>query len=269
LRRLDDRFRAAVDQLVREERRGGEHVPMQRLIAYHRGELPAPEAAAVADHLALCGDCTERLLDAAEFLADEEELEAHEADASGQHLTAARAGGLAGCSGARPADAAAHSRPARAPRRKLSLLRSPRFAYGLAAVFAALSLGLLLFVRSSGAPGPPAPMPNEPAYDLAPAGSQRAAAAATTIRLPAPAGSAHLILNPSAAPTAPRHGVRFRRADGRVVWQDESFVPQALGTFRLRLPAGAFPPGRYTIELYGLYDGREEPLGTYPVTLLE
>jgi hypothetical protein len=110
------------------------------------------------------------------------------------------------------------------------------------------------------------------AYDLAPADSQRAEPVEETeIRLPGPDGSAHLILNPSAmaVPAPPRYGVRFRGADGDVVWQNEALLPQKLGIFRLGLPAGALPPGRYTIELYGLRDGREEPLGTYRIVLRE
>jgi hypothetical protein len=250
LSRLDDRFHRAVAQLAREELRDGEHVPMERLVAHHRGELTAPEASAVAGHLALCGDCTQRLLDAAEFLADDEEdTEAEEAEASRRPLQTSQAGGLSG----------------RPP--LLSLSRSLGFAYGLAAVFAMLALGLALFSRGAG--GPPAPRPNEPAFDLASVESQRGEVEETTVPLSTPDSSAYLILNPPAPPTARRHGVRFRRTDGRVAWQDESFVPQALGTFRLRLPAGALPPGSYTIELYGLRNGREEPLGTFRIALRE
>src|SRR6185295_5573971 len=86
----------AMADLAREEVRGAEHPAPNRLVAYHRGELPASEAAAVVDHLSLCPECAALLLEAVRFLEDdeeeEEEDEAKETEEAWRALQAARRG---------------------------------------------------------------------------------------------------------------------------------------------------------------------------------
>jgi hypothetical protein len=144
-------------------------------------------------------------------------------------------------------------------------LQSLSFAYGLAATFALVSLCLLLFHEWSPAPRPQV---NAGLYDLTPTGSERGfVAPPSPIRFRSRDDSALLILNPAVVANAARYGVRIRRAEGAVLWRSEGLELQAPGAFRLTLPARALPPGRYSLELYGITGGREKPLGTYRIAI--
>jgi hypothetical protein len=244
--------------LAREELRGAEHPSTSRLIAYYRGEIPPPEAAVIAEHLSLCEECTSIALDVAEFFADDdEEEEATPADleASWQELRAAAPRALE----RRPAPVSALTPPRTIPRR--SIVRSLAFAYGVAAAFAAVSIGLVLFHGRSPAPRPQV---NAGLYDLTSSGSERGEGAQVTlIRFQSSGASALLILNPAVVANSARYGVRIRRADRAVVWRSEDLELQAPGAFHLSLTAGALPSGRYAVELYGITEGRERLLGIY------
>jgi putative zinc finger protein len=260
LSRSNPPIREAMAILAREELRGAEHPSTTRLIAYHRGEVPPVEAAAITEHLSLCGECTALVLDASEFFADDDEEEAAPADleTSWQELRAA-----ATRAEERPPAAVPALTPPSIPRRPL--FRSLAFAYGLAATFAAVSVGLLVF---RGTTPPPRPQVNSGLYDLTPADSERGEAVqAIPIRFNSPEDSALLILNPAVVADSARYGVRIRQMDGTVVWRSEDLVPQASGAFQLSLPAGALPPGRYSLELYGITDGREKHLGAYRIAI--
>jgi Putative zinc-finger len=250
-----------MDALARDELNGAEHLSTNGLLAYHRGELPPAESAAVREHLSLCPECAAAVLDAADFFADDEEDEeggpSADLEARWRNLRAAL-----GRPEERPPFQAAP-----APPHRRSLVRSLPFAYGLAAAFAALSISLLFF---RGAAPPPRPQANAGLYDLAPVGVERGEGGGgerRSIRFRSPQGSALLILNPAVTSRYPRHGARIRRTDGTVVWSSEDLVPQQPGGFYLSLPAGALPAGDYSIELYGIAEGGETPLGTYPIAI--
>jgi putative zinc finger protein len=261
LSRSGPSLREAMAALAREELRGAEHPSTSRLIAYHRGELPPAEEATVMEHLSLCEECAALVLDAAEFFADDDEEEATPADleASWQELRAE----TPRAEERPPSRVPALSPPPSIPRR--SLVRSLAFAYGLAATFAAVSVGLILFHGRSPAPRPQA---NAGLYDLTSSNSERGEGTQPTrIRFRSPDASALLILNPAVVPNSSRYGVRIHRTDGAVVWRSEDLELQTLGAFHLSLPAGALPPGRYSLDLYGITEGRERLLGTYRIEI--
>ncbi len=252
---------AAMLALSREELRGVEHPSTGRILAYHRGELTAVEAAALTEHLSLCETCAEAALDAAEFFAedDEEDAAPAELEAAWQKFRAASVPTAAPEISLPPPQ---RLPPPAQPQR--SFLRSVAFAYGVAAVFAALSVGLTLFKVSPKA----RPEVNAGFFDLTPAGADRGETPPTTpIRFASPGSSALVLLNPAVVPSSQGYGVRIRQADGVEVWKSEDLVLQASGVFRLSLPAGAFPVGRYALELYGITHGRETPLGTYWIAI--
>jgi putative zinc finger protein len=250
-------IREAMLALAREELRGAEHPSTSRLIAYYRGEIPPPEAAVIAEHLSLCEECTSIALDAAEFFADDDEEEATPADleASWQELRAA----TPRAEERPPSPVPVRSPPLKIPRR--SIVRSLAFAYGIAAAFAAVSIGLVLIHGRSPAPRPQV---NAGLYDLTSSGSERGEGTQVTpIRFQSPGASALLILNPAVVANSARYGVRIRRTDRAVVWRSEDLELQAPGAFHLSLTAGALPSGRYAVELYGITEGRERLLGIY------
>jgi hypothetical protein len=248
--------------LAREELKGAEHPSALRLIAYHRGQIPPAEMETIREHLSLCQACTAIVLDAADFFAEDEEEEDEiapsELAASWDELDAARR------------RTAASSRPAGPLRRepsspRRSIFRSLGFAYGLAAILAAVSLGVLA-IRETGFP--PRPTANVGLYDMTSASSQRGERVVpTTIHFRSPDDLALLVLNPAVVPRSARYRVRVRNAIGTLVWSSESLVLQPSGAFHIGLPATAFPPGRYSLSLYGLTAGRETPLGSYPIVV--
>lgn len=252
----------AMVALAREELRSAEHLSTTRLIAYHRGEIPATEAAAITEHLSLCRECSALMLEVAEFFADddeEEDVPSSDPEAAWQKLRKAM-------SGAEPLRSLSPvlSLPPPAPSQR-SLIRSLAFAYGVAATCAAVSVGLIVFKDMTPSPRPRA---NPGLYDLTSNGSDRAEAAdATPIRFRTPGDSAFLILNPEVAPDSARYGVRIHSAGGAVVWRSDDLVLQSPGGFHLNLPAGTLPPGRYSLKLYGITEGRETPLGTYQIAI--
>jgi hypothetical protein len=261
LSRSGHSIREAMAALAREEIRGAQHPSTSRLIAYHRGELPQTEAAAITEHLSLCELCTALILDAAEFFTDDEEEDAESPDleALWQELQTAtsRTGKPA------PSPIPVVPLPPTVPRR--SLVRSLAFAYGVAAIFAAASVGLVFFKATS---SPPRPQVNVGLYDLTSSSSERGESSQLTpIRFQSPGGSALLILNPAVVANSARYGVRILRADGTAVWRSEDLVRQNSGVFHLSLPAGAFRAGRYSLELYGITQSGERLLGTYRIEM--
>ena len=262
-------LREAMSALAREELAGKEHPETSRLVAYHRGELPPAEAAAIREHLSLCDPCAEVVLDAADFFAaaadaaDEEDEETAPADldAAWEEIRAATGRGQA----RPPSPATPAPMPASPPPPRRPLYRSLPFAYGLAATFAVLSLGLVLF---RGASAPSAPQVNAGLYDLTSINAERSERTEPkTIRFRSPEDIALLILNPEVASHAPRHGVRIRNAQGGVVWSSEDLEPQEPGGFRLGLTGRGLPAGRYSVELYGITGSQETPVGTYPIVI--
>jgi hypothetical protein len=248
--------------LSREELRGKEHPSTSRLIAYQRGEISTTELAAITEHLSLCKDCAALVLDAAEFFADDDEEEVAPADleTSWQELRAAMSGEATFAP-----SPATFTPPPSIPKR--SLFRSLTFAYSLAAMFAAVSFGLVVFQRAN---PPSQPQVNVGLYDLTPSSSERGEEGqATPIRFQASESSAFLILNPAVVTNSAHYGVRIRGGDGHVIWRSESLRLQAPGGFHLSLPADALPLGRYSLELYGIQAGQETPLGTYLIEIKE
>ncbi|HTG35660.1 MAG TPA: zf-HC2 domain-containing protein [Thermoanaerobaculia bacterium] len=256
MRRSDQPIHAAMVALTREELGNVEHPSASRLIAYHRGEIPPAEVAAIREHLSLCKECTALVLDAVEFFADDEEAAPADLEASWQEFRAATR------AEERPPSPVLYP-PTSIPHR--SFVRSRAFAYGAVAIFAAISVGLFLFKETS---PPPRPQVNVGLYDLTSSGPERGVGAqATPIRFQTPGGSALLILNPAVVVNSARYGVRIHRADGAVVWRSEDLLLQAPGGFHLSLPAGALPLGSYSLELYGITGGREKLLGTYRIVI--
>jgi hypothetical protein len=63
----------ALDNDAEDLGRNGEHPSIETLDAYHRASLPVSEAAQIRRHLVLCRECSETLLDLAQFLEESPE----------------------------------------------------------------------------------------------------------------------------------------------------------------------------------------------------
>ena len=65
--------RRILDTGTQALRQNDDHPPIESLDAYHRGALRQEEMTQIRRHLVLCRDCSETLLDLAEFLEESPE----------------------------------------------------------------------------------------------------------------------------------------------------------------------------------------------------
>ena len=230
----------------------GDHPTPEELVAYRSGGLTPPDEERIKDHLALCRDCSQLLLDLKEFEEDGPEEES-------------------GLSDAQVEAAWRRLRPRLEERKVLTSRRwftSLRVAYGLAAALFVCTVGLSVWGvglqrrldRAS------EPKVNPAILDLyaedevhrgneekkVPSiGSQEA-----TLFLYLPRDAAKYSEYEVVIATAKENGeVRFqRRSPGTETNQD---------VFTLELPQGALPPGQYWIRLFGIEGTRPLLLGRY------
>lgn len=77
---------------------------------------------------------------------------------------------------------------------------------------------------------------------------------------------ATLLLTPSHPETHREHAVEIVDPAGKVVWTAAGLTRDAdTASYNLTLPPGALRPGSYTIRVYGLADGRREPVESYSI----
>ena len=73
----------------------------------------------------------------------------------------------------------------------------------------------------------------------------------------------------SAARSYPDYELRILagQPEERVIWSAGGLHPRELGLFVLDLPAGALPPGRYRVRLYGVDAGKRELVADYDLAI--
>lgn len=77
---------------------------------------------------------------------------------------------------------------------------------------------------------------------------------------------ATLLLTPSHMETHREHEVEIVDPAGKVVWSASGLVRNAdTDSYHLTLPPGTLRPGSYTIRVYGLAEGRREPVESYSI----
>jgi hypothetical protein len=230
-----------VFDFLSEERRNRrdpeEHPSPETLTAYQANELSQEEDERIQEHLAKCRHCTEMLLELEEFLRPAEV----EPMADSKTLAEGRRRGEIG----KPAG---FQRPERGTEARI--LRSLRTFQTLAAVFGLLTIGLSWYlVRSQELSSILPPVPQKTLYFA----QTRAAGQAEKpqdVHLP-------LALGFATAPGYPRYRLELLAKDGRLLYSAET----ALASATLRLDKDALPQGIYEVRLWGLKDGRAEPIG--------
>ena len=218
-------------------------------VAYSRRELPPADMTALARHLAVCSACSEVVLDFEVFDTDDEEAPSEERDeAWHQAAEAAPAGGVV----------VPLSRKPRGAWRRL-----PQLWPAAASLAAGLALSVLTYQVGLSRQSE-TPRENVPLFDLRAVGSARdGGGSVTELRLPEGAGSALLILNPQEQPSGERFTARLVSEDGRLLWSSTRLAPVVGQAFTVELPRGFLAPGRYRLELVGIGDDTEAPLGTF------
>jgi hypothetical protein len=233
-----------------------EHPDPEALAAYHEGELDGAEAELLRDHLALCPDCAQLLLDLAAFAdlappAGTRGLTDGEVDAAWQAVRPR----LDGEREAPPASNLVRLPQIPTSPRPSRSLRPAYRTWALAASWVAV-VGLGLWVvtlqrglgRRSGASAEVA------VADLAAVGgdSTRGREEPREPLLPA---TRRLVLHLVAAglPTYGGYEVEIQEADatGRAVWSGRAERDPVESDFTVDLPSGFLHPGRYQLHLYG------------------
>ncbi len=113
------------------------------------------------------------------------------------------------------------------------------------------------------------PQLDVPIVDLDSSGPTRGntTGAATKIEPPPTANFFTLILNITGQQTHPTYAVEIFDSNGKRVWRVERARMGRDRSVNLTLARRMFPAGRYLIKLYGLRDGKQEPVADYPVLI--
>ncbi len=261
-------LQAAVQAIADEDRFAlGAHPSLDHLDDHRAGRLPAAESERLQDHLARCSTCTELRLDLAAFPrleppagvepASDEEVEAAWRQMGPELLAAA------------PPPAIERARapgPAERLRDYLtSLVASPRFAYGLAAVLL-LALPLSHYLTRQQLVGPDF---NVPIVNLVPErGPSREPAEPQALRMPADTDRFLLVLNLVTQRPYADYTVEIAdAADGTETWRRDGLRPSAVGNFNLLVPRRFLPAGRYEITILGRDDETLEPVVDYRIRI--
>lgn len=239
------------------ERHGGEHPDVDRLLAYHRGELAADDADELQEHLATCRQCTSLVSDMAAF----PHLEAQPGE-PGEHEIAQAWRRVERLISRQPIAAAASAVAARAavgaaPRMPPPSRRAPwqrtAVAWAAAACLALLCVGLGSWnLRLEGRLADlTAPRPNVPVVDLGNGGLKRSAGEAVP-GVPAGDGPFTLYFYPDLA------WDRYAAFEWSVSDEENATVlsggglEERSGTFTLGLDRGSLTPGVYQLHLRGV-----------------
>jgi hypothetical protein len=237
----------------RNRRDPEEHPSPEQLSAYQAGELTPEEDLRIQDHLAVCGHCTELLLDLEELLGPPAVAAASAADfeaaADWKRLR----------EGMGREEKEPNVRRREAPERSGRLARSLRAFQTLAAVLGLLVAGLSWQLVRTQRPSLLAPIPQK-TLDFS---QTRGVEPSETLRLPRALGFFTGTYDPGYS-----FKVEITAASGRRVYSAGPYRKEDLDKLILPLQTGSLAPGNYTIRLYGLRDGQPaEPIGA-PVQLV-
>ncbi|HEX6898594.1 MAG TPA: zf-HC2 domain-containing protein [Thermoanaerobaculia bacterium] len=252
-----------------------DHPTLERLEAYRQGTLGPEEAEALQDHLAVCEECVQTLLEMGRFqtmmaapepkIPEDGRPSPAETEASWQALRT------------RLAPRPGASRPVlEAPGRFRRWTPSRRAFFQLAAALLACLIGFPLWMLSHRPTETPLLLVQPGAFEITRGGSDsrppisvaladatavlslpvpsRAAFTSYRIEILTPRGETRLTVTPSLVPSASPPGVAVPGETRRIV--------------AFSLPQRALSPGDYRLRLVGLQGAREETLAEHPLRVV-
>jgi hypothetical protein len=113
------------------------------------------------------------------------------------------------------------------------------------------------------------PQIDAPIVDLDPSSPTRGNTTGDAARIEPPptANFFTLILNIAGQPPDSTYAVEILDSNGKQVWRGQRLRMGRDHSVNLTLARRMFPAGRYLIKLYGLRDGKQEPVADYPVQI--
>lgn len=241
----------AIREMAAQDREAlGEHPDPVTLLDYHEGKLPAAATERLQEHLALCPECSQTVLDFAEFPHLEPRTEAH-------RLT--------------PADV---ERQRRALATRLETEARPSWQrhellLPLAAAFllAAVGLGVWGARLQSRLAGLEGPRGDEYVLGaLLPEGS--GVRGGEPRKIPSWARRVHVYLSlPPGEGELPAYEVDAVSEDGHRLLSGFRVERSPEGIFVLVLPRDELAEGKYRFDLYGIEEGARRKLATYRVAI--
>src|SRR5262245_51409164 len=114
------------------------------------------------------------------------------------------------------------------------------------------------------------PQLDAPIVDLDPSDQTRGNMPGDAARIEAPptANIITLILNGAGRPSHSAYAVEILDSNGKQVWRGQRARSGPDHAVNLTIARRTIPAGRYLIKLYGLRDGKQEPVAHYPVLIV-
>ncbi len=229
------------------------HATEDEIAAYHAGTLPPEEEARVQDHLLECSECTDLLLGLDELtLEGDEPAPPEEVRAAWEELRSRL-----------PAAAPAPPAPLSYPRRRQQPVWLPALAAGLAA--AVVGLGVWSVSLLNRMDELSRPEVNQQIVELSPS-PLRGGGTADEPALKLDGRTVTLVLHSDGQRRFADYEVEMAGADGTVIWKENGLRRQEPGHFTLNLPRRLLESGS-RLRLWGVEEGRREPLGEYKYNL--
>ncbi len=240
---------------VAARRHPDSHPDHDDLIAYHERTLQAAEAEDVEEHLALCPDCARNALDLTALLEPDPLKDDDTPESDWPALREAlEKEGLLGESLMTRWQSVARA------------LRSPRFAYAVAAVF--FVAAMMQWVWLAGI-RPVPPQADIALVDLFPDDSTgfRDESGSQPITGTGPEDHFVLILNVFDPRTFPHYRIDILDPENAPIWSSDVAEASPEGNFTVLVSRKHLPAERYRIRLYGIEDTHPEPLADYTLRL--
>jgi len=254
---------------ARRRRELGLHPDPETLAAYHEGELAGAEAERLRDHLALCPDCTQLLLDLGGFAAlappagvrglTDGEVEGAWQAVRSQLAETEEAPPPSNLLRLPPPLSSQKGRPSRPAYLAWALAASWVAVVGLALWVTALRRDNAVLAR---------PAVNVAIADLAARGDTTRGERSDLRALPA-GDRLLLILDATDLPVRSGYEAEIAddRAAGPALWTGRGLVRSGENNFTLELPPRFLPPGKYQVRLFGLEAGQRQRLADFPLKI--
>ncbi len=260
------------------------HPSGRHLAAYHREELSPSEMEALRDHLSLCPECSELLLDLSGF----EQL----GTGAEAQLWTGRQPAVWRALQSRLEAEAVEPRPTPewVPGRAVLQPRGLPLAMAallvlfmgiaiwqtfhlrqtreqLATTAEQLSRAELRIIEVGQVVTQMEPQLEVPSLDLFPPGYHRSGEGETTLTISPRASLYVLQLHVAEVSSQAEHQLRILTSEGVEVWTGSGLRQSPGGTFRIALPRPFLPSGRYRLELYDVGESSIQPLVHYDLAI--